>query len=232
MTGPDPAGTRTARPPVELVIFDCDGVLVDSERIAVGVHARILADLGCDFTRAEIVDLFVGSSKEVYRRAVEERLGRALAPDWQEPYEHLYQEAYAAGGLTPVDGVGEALAALTVPLCVASNTRAESVRMSLRRTGLDPWFGEHVFSATEVARGKPAPDLFLHAARGMGVPPDRCAVVEDSAYGAAAARAAGMRVFAYCAGLTPAERLAGPGTVVFDDMRRLPELIEQQTAPE
>ncbi|MFD7441457.1 HAD family hydrolase [Streptomyces sp. NPDC059909] len=211
--------------PVELVIFDCDGVLVDSERICVKVDAMIMADLGCAFTEAEIVERFVGSSTEVYTAAVEERLGRRLEKDWQQRYEHLYQEAFAAE-LTAVDGITEALDGLTAPFCVASNGDHAGIRHSLALTALSERFEDRIFSATDVPRGKPAPDLFQHAARSMGVAPDRCAVVEDSAYGIQAAHAAGMRAFGYCGGLTQAARLAGQGTVVFDDMRALPSLLE------
>ncbi|TLQ48374.1 HAD family hydrolase [Streptomyces marianii] len=206
------------------MIFDCDGVLVDSERICVKVDALITAELGCSFTEAEIVELFVGSSGEVYTAAVEERLGRRLEKDWQLQYEHLYEEALAAE-LTAVDGITETLDALTVPFCVASNGHHGGIRSSLTLTSLLGRFEGRVFSASDVSLGKPAPDLFLHAARSMGVDPARCAVVEDSAYGVQAARAAGMRAFGYCGGLTPAARLEGPGTVVFDDMRELPALL-------
>ncbi|MFE7775886.1 HAD family hydrolase [Streptomyces sp. NPDC057445] len=211
-------------PPVELVIFDCDGVLVDSERICVKVDAVITAELGCAFTEAEIVELFVGSSTEVYTAEIEKRLGRHLEQGWQRKYEHLYQEAFAAE-LTAVDGIQEALDLLTAPFCVASNGDHDGIRHSLKLTGLSERFEGRVFSATDVSRGKPAPDLFLHAARSLGIDPSRCAVVEDSAYGVQAARAAGMRAFGYCGGPTPAARPAGPGTVVFDDMRALPELL-------
>ncbi|MEU1893469.1 HAD family hydrolase [Streptomyces pristinaespiralis] len=209
---------------VELVIFDCDGVLVDSERICVEVDAVIMADLGCAFTEAEIVERFVGSSTEVYTAAVEERLGRRLEKDWQKKYEHLYEAAFETG-LTAVDGVKDALDGLTAAVCVASNGDHAGIRRSLDIVALSDRFEGRVFSAADVPRGKPAPDLFLHAARSMGVEPRACAVVEDSAYGVRAARAAGMRAFGYCGGLTPASRLEGPGTVVFDDMRDLPGLL-------
>ncbi|MFD5424261.1 HAD family hydrolase [Streptomyces sp. NPDC127084] len=216
------------RLPIELVIFDCDGVLVDSERICVAVDAAITADLGCDFTEAEILDLFVGSSTEVYTAEIEKRLGRRLEDGWLRAYDHLYEEALEAE-LTAVDGILDALdrlTALTLPYCVASNGDHDGIRRSLQLTALSERFGEEsVFSARDVARGKPEPDLFLHAARSMGVDPARCAVVEDSAYGVRAARAAGMRAFGYCGGLTPAGRLEGPDTVVFDDMRKLPSLL-------
>lgn len=214
---------------LDLVIFDCDGVLVDSERICVEVDAMIMADLGVAFTEAEIVELFVGSSAEVYTAVVEERLGRPLERGWQRKYEHLY-DAALADRLTAVDGVAEALADLTVPVCVASNGDHDGIRRSLRIAALSGHFEGRVFSAADVSRGKPAPDLFLHAARSMGADPARCAVIEDSAYGVRAARAAGMRAFGYCGGLTPAARLAGPGTVVFDDMRDLPGLLAARDA--
>ncbi|MFF3736910.1 HAD family hydrolase [Streptomyces sp. NPDC002566] len=212
------------RSPVELVIFDCDGVLVDSERICVKVDAVVMAELGCAFTEAEIVERFVGSSTEVYTAAVEERLGRRLDKGWEQRYEHLYEEAIEAE-LTAVDGVADALERLATGVCVASNGGHAGIRRSLTLTGLLHHFEDRVFSAADVRRGKPAPDLFRHAARTLGVRPERCVVVEDSAYGVRAARAAGMRAFGYCGGLTPASRLEGPDTVVFDDMRDLPGLL-------
>ncbi|MGP8303611.1 HAD family hydrolase [Streptomyces inhibens] len=216
------------RSPVELVIFDCDGVLVDSERICVKVDAMIMADLGCTFTEEEIIEKFVGSSTEVYTAAVEERLGRRLEKDWLQQYEHLYQAAFEAE-LTAVDGVAETLNGLTTPVCVASNADHASLRRNLEIVALSDHFEGRVFSAADVPRGKPAPDLFLHAARSMGVEPVRCAVIEDSAYGVQAARGAGMRAFGYCGGLTPASRLEGPGTTLFDDMRDLPKLLATTT---
>lgn len=214
--------------PAELVIFDCDGVLVDSERICVKVDARITADLGCAFTEAEIIERFVGSSAEVYTAAVEERLGRSLGQGWQEPYEHLYEEAFAAE-LTAIEGIDAALTRLTrsaLPFCVASNGQHRAIRHSLQLTSLVHHFAEdRIFSATDVPRGKPAPDLFLRAAVTLGMAPERCVVVEDSVYGVRAARAAGMRVFGYVGGLACAARLEVAGAVLFDDMRALPDLL-------
>ncbi|MFB6872250.1 HAD family hydrolase [Streptomyces sp. NPDC056323] len=216
------------RSPFELVIFDCDGVLVDSERMCVKVDEVITADLGCAFTEAEIIEQFVGSSSEVYTAAVEQRLGRRLEKGWRRKYEHLYRAALDAE-LTAVDGIADALNALTTPFCVASNGDREAIGRSLELASLSHHFASNIFSAADVTTGKPAPDLFLHAARSMGVDPGRCVVVEDSAYGVRAARAAGMRAFGYCGGLTPASRLEGPGTTVFDDMRELPGLLAAVT---
>ncbi|MDQ0757188.1 HAD family phosphatase [Arthrobacter sp. B3I4] len=210
--------------PFELVLFDCDGVLVDSEKISVRVDQRVLADLGWELELEEIVQRFVGRSEANFIAAVEHQLGIELAEGWDRRYEPWYRDAFERG-LTAVDGVEEALDRLGLPHCVASSGSHEKMQRTLGQTGLFHRFAGRIFSATEVARGKPAPDLFLHAAGTLRTDPGRCAVVEDSAYGVQAARAAGMHAFAYAGGVTPAERLAGPGTTVFFDMRELPELI-------
>ena len=214
-----------ARPgPFELVVFDCDGVLVDSEVIAVHIDQRVLADLGWELEREEIIARFVGKSEANFISSIENHLGIELGDGWDRTYQHWYSEAFERD-LTAVDGVEEALDRLELPHCVASSGSHEKMRRTLGKTGLLHRFAGRIFSATEVRNGKPAPDLFLHAARTLGMDPARCAVVEDSAYGVQAARAAGMHAFAYAGGVTPAERLAGPGTTVFEDMRLLPELI-------
>ena len=207
-----------------LVIFDCDGVLVDSERLAVRVDVAVLAELGWPLTEAEVMERFMGRSDEFMTQSIEAQLGRRLPDRWEDQFQHLYREALDAE-LAPVDGIVEALDQIEVPTCVASSGTHDKIRYSLRRTGLHQRFEGRVFSATEVAQGKPAPDLFLLAAARIGVDPAACAVVEDSRYGVAAARAAGMRAFGYAGGLTPAGWLRGPGTVVFDDMRQLPRLL-------
>ena len=216
---------------LELVIFDCDGVLVDSERLAVRIDVEVLGKLGWVLTEAEVVERFVGRSDAAVAREIEAHLGRTLPGDWLTEFEHLYREAFAAE-LRPVPGVVEALDRITLPTCVASSGSHDKMRYTLGLTGLYARFAGRIFSATEVAHGKPAPDLFLHAAARMGVEPAACAVVEDSRFGVQAARAAGMRVLGYAGGLTPAERLAGPGTVVFRDMRELPELLARGGAVE
>lgn len=219
----EPSG-GTPWPAPELVVFDCDGVLVDSERIAVKVDARVLAELGWPLTEAEVAERFVGRSPADMAADIEAHLGIPLPADWHARYRHLYREAFEAE-LTPVDGIVEALDAIALPTCVASSTSHEGLRHVLGLTGLYERFAGRIFSAADVARGKPAPDLFLHAARSLGVRPAACVVVEDSRYGVAAARAAGMRAYGYSGGLTPASALAGPGTVVFADMRDLPALL-------
>ncbi|HEX7443532.1 MAG TPA: HAD-IA family hydrolase, partial [Acidimicrobiales bacterium] len=128
--------------------------------------------------------------------------------------------------LVPVDGIVEVLDALFLPTCVASSGSHDKMVFTLGRTGLWDRFAGRIFSVEEVAHGKPAPDIFLYAADRMATAPDRCVVVEDSASGVAAARAAGMRVVAYAGGVTPAHRLSGHGVTVIDDMRTLLDLFD------
>ncbi|MFJ9594511.1 HAD family hydrolase [Streptomyces virginiae] len=210
--------------PIELVIFDCDGVLVDTERIATRIQVSLGAELGWPLTEGDVVDLFMGRSNASVREQIAARLGEETAGVWEKRFVQLHREAVDAG-LTAVDGLPEALDAITLPTCVASSGSHEKMRHTLGRTGLHDRFAGRIYSATEVARGKPAPDLFLYAAQRMGVDPAACAVVEDSRPGVDAARAAGMRAFGFGGGMTPAERLEGPGTRVFHDMRDLPGLI-------
>ncbi|RKN26924.1 HAD family hydrolase [Micromonospora musae] len=211
--------------PIGLVIFDCDGVLVDSERIAVRVNIALGAELGWPLTEAEVIERFIGRSSMSIGEQIAARLGRGVADIWADRFDLAHRQAVDAG-LTAVDGINDALDEITQPTCVASSGTHEKMRHTLGRTGLYRRFEGRIFSATEVAHGKPAPDLFLHAAATMGVPPAACVVVEDSQYGVQAARAAGMRCFGYAGGLTPAHRLEGPDTVVFDDMRKLPGLLD------
>jgi len=211
-------------PSISLVIFDCDGVLVDTERIAVRIDMIVLAELGWPMTEAEVVERFMGRSDEEMTADIEAHLGRRLPASWEEPFRHLYRQAFEAE-LEPVAGVVAALDAIAIPTCVASSGTHEKIRFTLGLTGLYERFAGRIFSVSDVARGKPAPDLFLHAAARMGVPPAQCAVVEDSRYGVEAARAAGMRAFGYAGGLAPKGALAGPQTIVFEDMRELPDLL-------
>jgi HAD superfamily hydrolase (TIGR01509 family) len=209
--------------PIELVIFDCDGVLVDSERIAVCIMATVFERIGHPLTEAEIIERYVGQSA-TYAADIRAYARNGSQRSWEEESELLYRDALVRE-LTPIDGVVEALDAITIPTCVASNGSHEKMRFTLGLTGLYERFAGRIFSASDVARGKPAPDLFLHAAAQMDVAPAACVVVEDSAHGVRAAHAAGMRVFSYAGGVTPAALLEG-ATVVFDDMRLLPALLE------
>jgi HAD superfamily hydrolase (TIGR01509 family) len=211
----------------DLIIFDCDGVLVDSERLSLRVDSLFLDRLGWPMAESEIVERFVGRSDADMRAEIEERTGRPIPPDIDREFDRVYRETFEAE-LRPVDGILEALdeiVATGVPICVASSGGHAKIRRSLELTDLSRYFDERIFSAADVARGKPAPDLFLHSAEQMGAAPSRSAVVEDSAFGVDAAIAAGMRAFAYAGGVTAADRLTRPHVVVFDDMHRLPELL-------
>lgn len=209
---------------IGLVIFDCDGVLVDSERIAVRLDVAVLAELGWIMTEADVVERFMGRTDASMVSKIEAYLGRPLPPDWEAPFQPWYRKAFEAE-LAPVPGIVEALDDITAAICVASSGTHERIRDTLGLTGLCPRFAGRIFSAEDVAHGTPAPDLFLHAATCMDVPPADCVVVEDSRYGVDAARAAGMRAFGSAGGLTPRDRLEGPGTVLFEDMRDLPRLL-------
>jgi len=211
----------------DLVIFDCDGVLVDSERLSIRLDAELLAGLGWPLSEEEIVERWVGRTEAAMRAEIEEHLGRDIGAEWAA-FGQRYIDAFAAE-LRPVDGIADAVDAIQAAgyaTCVASSGDHAKIRRNLALTGLSDRFGDRIFSGDDVEQGKPAPDLFLHAASVMGVAPSRTAVVEDSRHGVAAARAAGMWAFAYAGGVTPAAALAGPGTTLFSTMRILPGLIE------
>jgi HAD superfamily hydrolase (TIGR01509 family) len=208
----------------DLVIFDCDGVLVDSERLAIRTEAEVLFHLGWPLTESEIVERFVGRSASYMHGAIEEHLGRPV--DWEAEFETRYDEVFAQE-LLPVPGIVEVVRHLSVPSCVASSGSHEKMRFLLGITGLLDVFGERLFSVDDVANGKPAPDVFLYAAEKMGVDPDRCAVVEDSVSGVTAGLAAEMTVFAFAGGVTNAARLSIGPAIVFDDMHMLPELLSE-----
>jgi HAD superfamily hydrolase (TIGR01509 family) len=212
---------------VGLVIFDCDGVLVDSEPIAARVGAAVLTDLGWTVSAEQLIDRFAGCTDEYWRAGVEAELGRRLDDGWDEPYQGWYDDAFAAE-LEAVPGVAAAIAAIAAlgaEYVVASNGSHEKIAKNLQRVGLADAFEGRRFSASDVENGKPAPDLFLHAAAAMGFEPRQCLVIEDSPTGLAAARAAGMRSVGYLSGLIPADRLAGPGTTLIGNMADLPALV-------
>ena len=214
---------------LNLVIFDCDGVLVDSEMIASRILAEELVGRGYPVTPEYCRAHFTGCSIATVMTTVAEAFGRPLPGDFPEI---LFARDAAAFDteLTAIPGVEEAVRRLSVARCVGSSSSPERIRNSLRVTGLLDLFEPHIFSAHMVERGKPAPDLFLFAARSMGVPPDAATVVEDSVLGVQAALAAGMAVLGFAggghAGPGYAERLKEAGApVVFEDMAELPALL-------
>ena len=207
----------------DLVIFDCDGVLVDSERLTVHEEARMLTELGWPVTADEVVGLFMGLSLATELEMVADRLGPAAAEKFEQDLVPRLTAIFDAQ-LTPVDGIPallDALAQKGVPTCVASSGLPDGIRRKLDRTGLREHFGDRISSASEVEHGKPAPDLFLLAAGRMGVTPARAAVVEDSVPGVQAGVAAGMAVYGFAGGLARAEDLHAAGAVVFDAMAEL-----------
>src|SRR5690606_13940007 len=182
-----------------------------------------------ELTEEEVVRRFMGRSVAAMLADIEEYLGHPLPPGWVDRWQHRYYELIMSE-LAPVDGIIEALDRITTVTCVASSGSHEKMRMTLGKTGLYDRFEGRIFSATEVEHGKPAPDLFLHAASTLGVDPADCAVVEDSQYGVQAARAAGMTAFGYAGGLSPEAWLKGPNTTIFYDMRELPALLGEKAA--
>ncbi|MFJ6052543.1 HAD-IA family hydrolase [Streptomyces sp. NPDC092307] len=216
--------------PVELVMFDCDGVLVDTERIALRLQIALGAELGRPLTHQDVVDRFVARSQESICEQITQRSGEETAALWWEQLLRRHRDAVDAGP-EAVEGLPEAPAEITLPVRVASGGSHDRMRHTLGVTGLHERFAGRVFSASEVAFGKPAPDLFLHAARRTGVDPAACVVVEDSRPGVRAARAAGIRAFGHTGGPTPAERLAGPDTAVLHHVRELPALLTEQHRP-
>jgi HAD superfamily hydrolase (TIGR01509 family) len=207
----------------ELVIFDCDGVLVDSERITNHVFAEMLGGLGLQFTLDEMFATFMGRSMPDCLQIIETRLGRPVHDGFEAEYSQRSQ-AILAREVEPIDGIVSALESIDIPSCVASSAGHAKMQTTLGRTGLLERFEGRIFSAREVARGKPHPDVFLHAAEQMGAEPERCAVVEDSVNGVLAGVAARMTVFGY-AQLAATDVLADAGAIVFRDMARLPELL-------
>lgn len=212
---------------IRSVIFDCDGVLVDTEQIGNSVLARLLTEAGLTTTTDDSMRAYKGRAMSSVLALASERLGAPLPPDLAERY---YEEVEArfATELQPVPGIAAALDRITLPCCVASSGPHHKMAVTLRATGLWERFEGRIFSATEVAAGKPAPDLFLHAARRMGFDPAATAVVEDSVPGIEAARAAGMRALAFARGTDP-DDLATAGGEVFSDMAELPGLLATAT---
>ncbi len=211
--------------PWKLVIFDNDGVIVDSEPLAETAMSGALDAAGYPMTPEECGEALRGTTLTESRRIIEERSGRPLPADFEAGYTTALFELIRTQ-LRPVPGVEavlDDLDAAGVAYCVASSGRRERVRFALSKVGLLSRFGTHWWGAEDVVKGKPAPDLFLLAAEQMGTAPGDCVVVEDAEFGVQAARAAGMTVFGFAA-RTPPERLAG-ADYVFKDMAELPALL-------
>ena len=212
----------------ELIIFDCDGILVDSEPIADRVFPEVLASEGIHVTPQNVREWFTGYSIKSCVDTIERRLGISAPKDIKKKYySRLFNEFKKS--LKPIPGIEEALAAIPHPICVASSGEHEKMQLSLGITGLLPKFKERIFSATDVKNGKPAPDLFLYAAEKCNANPQYCAVIEDQAPGVKAGVAAGMRVFAYVESTDPnrSDILKKLGATVFNKMKDLPKLLKE-----
>ena len=217
--------------PLRLVIFDCDGVLIDSEGLSNGLVAEAVTELGWPMTAEEAYTLFVGHRLSDIPAVVEPKLGRPVPPGW---VDQLRNRLVARLGerVEPIPGAREVLAAVTalgLPFRVASNSSHEEMGAKFGRTGMAPLTAGRTHSARDVLLGKPAPDVFLHAAAAEGVPPGACLVVEDSVPGAQAARAAGMA----CVGLSPhGDNLAlrATGAVLIGSLAELPPILQRAMA--
>ncbi|MFJ4026180.1 HAD family hydrolase [Paenarthrobacter sp. NPDC089989] len=208
-----------------LVIFDCDGVLVDSERLVQDIDMAMISSLGWNISRQEILEQHMGQTEDAVLANIERRIGRPVPDDFAKRRRSAYKQDFKER-LDDVPGVRQAVVELQTighDTCVASSGSHSKMRLTLGKTALRPLFEGRIFSADDVAHGKPAPDLFLHAASSMGYRPGHCVVVEDSPSGVTAALAAGILVIGF-AGLTPAKMLHR-ASIVIDDMADMPRAI-------
>ncbi|HKS56882.1 MAG TPA: HAD family hydrolase [Steroidobacteraceae bacterium] len=213
--------------PPQLVIFDCDGVLVDSEPVANRMLGQMLRELGLDLTQEQIFEQFVGYSMAHVLRVIESLLGRAPPENFLRDLQARTFEAFRTElrAMPGIEATLDRLDELGLPFCVASSGDHEKMRTTLGITGLWSRFAGRIFSVTQVARGKPAPDVYLFAARQLGAEPAACIVIEDTPPGVQAGVAAGMTVFGFCAH-TPEQKLKAAGAhLTLDDLCRLPALL-------
>ncbi|WP_405217008.1 HAD family hydrolase [Agrococcus sp. Ld7] len=219
----DASGAATL--PYEAVIFDCDGVLVDSEELAMEVSHRLLAELGLHYDPAEMRRRFVGCSSRFFRETVEADLGRPLPEDW-DARSGSAMAAALRRDVAAIPGVEAALRSIRLPVAVASNSGHERIRLSLDTVDLLDRFEPAIASAEDVPDGKPAPDVYLHAAALLGADPARCIAIDDSHFGVRAAYSAGMRVLAFEGAGEIAELPRCDRVTTFHDMRELPALLD------
>ncbi len=219
-------GVKKLMDSFDLVIFDCDGVLVDSERITNRVFCALLTDIGLTVSLEDMFTHFVGKSTGQCMAIITDMLGHPPPPGF---FEHYHQEAELAlrNEVVPVPGIEAALDAITLPTCVASSGEPEKIRLTLGTTGLLPRFENRIFSVRDVKNAKPAPDIYLLAAQQLGVSPARCAVVEDTPTGTTAGASAGMCVFGFAAYMAGSRLLEAGAYTTFKDMSELPKLIER-----
>ncbi|MCF2146100.1 HAD family hydrolase [Desmonostoc muscorum LEGE 12446] len=207
----------------ELVIFDCDGVLVDSETLGNRILVEFVAEFGLVLELEEAILLFKGCKMADCVAVIEQRLGKKMPQDFVTQFRARTAEAFERE-LLPVNGIEAALDKINLPICVASSGPPEKIKLALRVTNLLPRFEGRIFSSYEIGSWKPAPDLFLHAAKNMGFQAPSCTVVEDSILGVRAGVAAGMRVLGYT-NQSEATLLEACGAHVFHSMCQLPSLL-------
>lgn len=207
----------------DLIIFDCDGVLVDSEPIASRIFYTMLREIGVSISYEQTLREFEGRTDEDCLQIAARYRGKPLPDDFLERYYEQVAEAFRAE-LRPVPGVIETLKAISAPVCVASSGPLAKMQLTLGITGMLAWFEDRLFSAEDVKRGKPFPDVFLYAAQKLNVSPGDCVVIEDSVFGVQAGVAAGMQVFGY-AQRSEARVLQKAGAKVFEHMADLPLLL-------
>jgi HAD superfamily hydrolase (TIGR01509 family) len=217
---------------IELIIFDCDGVLIDSEGIVCRIAAEELTRLGYGISTEDVMRRFAGRPDGEMRAEIEAEWGQPVPGEYAQRVNARTEEAYSRE-LKAVAGVCDALDGLTLPVCVASSSFPEKLRLGLEITGLYDRFGPNVISAKTVAHGKPEGDVFIFAAGWMHVSPLKCLVIEDSVAGVRAARKAGMEVFGFDGAAHGIEghraRLVEAGAaLVFADMRELPALVRSR----
>jgi len=220
--------------PIDLIIFDCDGVLVDSEVISCRAHANALTRHGYPISSEQVSRRFLGRSTKQANLEIETELGRKLPEAYHGDLQDELFRSFEAD-LEAIRGIHDVLDVVTQAVCVASSGSHQRMQVSLGSTGLHERLAPNIFSSSQVKNGKPAPDLFLFAANQMRMPPERCVVIEDSLAGIAGARAAGMTVFGFCGGSHcgngHAETLLQAGAnLTFADMHQLPELVRRVEA--
>jgi len=218
-------------PVPDLVIFDCDGVLVDSEMLASTVLSGFLSEFGCNISASDCRRFFTGISIAAVEEKVRTQFGTSLPENFEDQLRQRDTTVFESE-LVAIEGIRDVLETIDLPVCVASSGSPEKIRNSLRITGLASYFGNHLFSAAQVARGKPAPDLFLLAALEMGADTSRTCVIEDSVPGIRAGLAAGMRVLGFTGGAHARDDIAYKSGLkdagahhVFDRMHALPGLL-------
>ncbi|MBD2567943.1 HAD family hydrolase [Anabaena lutea] len=208
----------------KLVIFDCDGVLVNSEPIINRIFAETLTEFGFPITHTEVTQKFIGKSLKTCLEIIEQSYNKPLPKNFIEickerEFPALQQELQAVSGIT------ELLEQITLPKCVASNSSHRHIQLVLKLTGLLHQFEGKIYSCYDVPRPKPFPDVYIHAAKQMNTNPEHCVVIEDSVPGVQAGCAAGMTVFGYAQHTYPTALTAAGAKIVFNDMGQLSQLL-------